>query len=155
MNRVFRFFTSPILTIAVFLLILIFAASAQAEQDYSAISVTGVVDGDTLRAKVGCLPVPLNSVSIRIMGIDTPEKSGKCSDEREKAKVAAAFLKKKYSETKEISFKWIEWDKYGGRILADVYFDGKSVSEMMIESGLAIPYSGGAKKGWCLTHQGD
>ena len=116
------------------------------------IIVTGVVDGDTLRAEMVGMPDNLKKVSIRIMGIDTPEIHGKCDSEKEKAREAKEFLRTKLLATRAVTFKWMEWDKYGGRILAEVYFDGEDVSKLMIDSGLAVEYHGEKKSGhWCLT----
>ena len=40
-------------------------------------------------------------------------------------------------------------EKYG-RALADVTLeDGTSVAELMMEAGLARPYEGGRRAGWC------
>ena len=115
------------------------------------IIVTGVVDGDTLRAEMVGMPDNLKKVSIRIMGIDTPEIHGRCDSEKEKAREAKEFLRTKLLATRAVTFKWMEWDKYGGRILAEVYFDGVDVSKLMIDSGLAVPYHGEKKTDhWCL-----
>ena len=116
------------------------------------ITVTGVVDGDTLRAEMDGVPDQLRKVSIRIMGIDTPEIHGRCETEKEKALAAKEFLQKKLEATSAVTFKWVGWDKYGGRILAKVYFDGEDVGKLMIGSGLAVEYHGEKKSGhWCLT----
>ena len=39
----------------------------------------------------------------------------------------------------------VGYGKYAGRILADVFINGKSVAESMIESGHAVAYEGGGK----------
>lgn len=127
-------------------------ASTIEAQVTGGIKVTGVIDGDTLRAEATALPDSLKKVSIRVMGIDTPEIHGKCQIEKTKALEAKEFLTRKFQETKEITFKWMEWDKYGGRILAEVYFDGKEVREMMKDAGYAASYYGEKKSGiWCVT----
>lgn len=114
------------------------------------IKITGVIDGDTLRAEMPALPDQLKKVSIRIMGVDTPEIHGKCENEKNRANEAKNFLIKKFNETKNISYRWLEWDKYGGRILAEVFFDGKDIGQMMIDTGYAVPYHGEKKQQiWC------
>ena len=138
-----------LLGVLVVCILVYFTQSKAAEARCGEIRVTEVVDGDTLRGKITGLPAPLNRISIRVMGIDTPEKRGKCAGEKALAKEATAFLKEKFQQTQSIELRWVEWDKYGGRILADVYFDGMSVSEMMIKNKLATPYSGGKKLNWC------
>lgn len=126
-------------------------AGSISAQTCGTIRVVGVVDGDTLRAEMVGAPRPLNRVSIRISGIDTPEIKGQCGSEKEKARAAKSFLIQKLSSTRAVTFGAMDWDKYGGRILADVYFDGMSVSEIMIKNDLAVPYAGGKKSGWCPT----
>ena len=116
------------------------------------IKVTGVIDGDTLRAEMIGLPKPLNHVLIRISGIDTPEIRGQCGLEKEKAQEAKSFLNKKLSSAYAVTFGSMDWDKYGGRILAEVYFDGVAVSQIMIDAGYAVPYRGEKKNfNWCIT----
>lgn len=127
------------------------ALSVNAQTVCGDIRVTGVIDGDTLRAEMVGAPSPLNRVSIRISGIDSPEMKGNCDAEKEKARASKKFLAKKLLSARAVTIGTMDWDKYGGRILADVYFDGISVSKMMIEAGYAVPYHGGKKTPmWCL-----
>lgn len=129
-----------------------FLAGTINAQVCSDINVTGVIDGDTLRAEIPALPDHLRKVSIRVLGIDTPEIHGKCDLEKSRALEAKEFLTNRFKETKDVTFKWMEWDKYGGRILAEVYFDGQDVGKMMIDAGYAASYHGEKKPGiWCLT----
>ena len=68
----------------------------------SEIKVTGVIDGDTLRAEISGLPDELKKVSIRIAGIDAPEIRGKCGLEKEKARASKEFLTKKLAEARTV-----------------------------------------------------
>lgn len=112
--------------------------------------VKGVYDGDTFYSELCALPDPLKSVSIRIIGIDTPEIRTTCASEKVKGYEAKAYLEKLLSGQSEILVKNVEWDKYGGRIDGDVFLpDGTSVAVKMIESGLARPYTGGTRQSWC------
>jgi len=43
----------------------------------------------------------------------------------------------------------LKWDKYGGRVLGDVYLDHQSLAQSLISAGLARPYKGEAKSSWC------
>jgi micrococcal nuclease len=114
--------------------------------------ITRIIDGDTVEIAVGFLPSPLPpKLSIRVMGIDTPEKAprAKCDAEADKAKLASAFTKSAVANATEKDVVILEWDKYGGRVLGHVILDGHSLSEMLIEAGLARPYKGEAKSSWC------
>lgn len=109
-----------------------------------------VVDGDTFRTNLIGLPESLRKVSIRIKGIDTPEIKGKCPQETEKALQAKNKLKEVMAGYSSITVKNVKWDKYGGRVLGDVYLiNGTNVASEMISSGLARPYSGGPRSSWC------
>ena len=60
-----------------------------------------------------------------------------------------AFANDMFRNADTIEFRNLKWDKYGGRILADVYIDGMSYKHEIIEAGLAREYDGGKKLGWC------
>lgn len=109
-----------------------------------------VIDGDTIRSSIQ-VACPLCNVYIRIRGIDTPEiNSPKCALEKERGLAAKRYLQERMSGRKEFMARNINWDKYGGRIVADVELDGKSMADELIERGLAKPYSGrGARPTWC------
>jgi micrococcal nuclease len=106
-------------------------------------------DGDTCYVTVPALPKELQSMSIRILGIDTPEIRGECESEKQLAKKARELANSLFKSAKVIEFKDIDWDKYGGRILANVYLDGELYSDKLIAAGLAKPYFGEAKESWC------
>jgi micrococcal nuclease len=131
-----------------FVAVMLFATPAVAD----GYKINRVIDGDTVEIAVGFLPEPLPpKLSIRVLGIDTPEKAprAKCEAEAEKAKLASAFTKAAVASAREIDVQLKEWDKYGGRVLGYVYLDGKSLSELLINEGLARPYHGEAKSSWC------
>jgi endonuclease YncB( thermonuclease family) len=114
--------------------------------------ITRVIDGDTVEIAVDFLPKPLPpKLSIRVLGVDTPEKAprAQCEAEAEKAKLASAFTKKAVAEAKEVDIVIVKWDKYGGRVLGDVFLDQKSLAEMLIAAEFARPYKGDAKTSWC------
>lgn len=114
--------------------------------------ITRVIDGDTLEIAVDFLPEPLPpKLSIRVMGIDTPERAprAQCDAEAAKAQAASKFTKNAVANAIEVDIDLLKWDKYGGRVLADVYLDHQSLAESLIAAGLARPYKGDAKQSWC------
>jgi len=114
--------------------------------------ITRVIDGDTVEIAVDFLPAPLPpKLSIRVMGIDTPEKAprAQCDAEAALARKASAFTKDAVANAKEIDVQILRWDKYGGRALADVFLDHQSLAQSLISAGLARPYKGDAKQSWC------
>jgi micrococcal nuclease len=108
-------------------------------------------DGDTCYVTAPSLPEPLQKMSIRILGIDTPEIRAKCDEEKRLAYEGREFANRMFREAETIEFANLQWDKYGGRVLVDVYLDGKSYRDEIINSGLARPYDGGTKTSWCPT----
>jgi micrococcal nuclease len=109
-------------------------------------------DGDTVTVNVpGVHPLLGKEISVRIHGIDTPEKSGKKPCEKERAREAQRLVENLLSRAGNIELRNIARDKYF-RILADVYADGKSLSEALLKNKLAYPYDGGRKMAsvnWC------
>lgn len=129
--------------------LLVIATSA-----YSAdmvLPIRGVSDGDTIRSSLK-LPCPLCNVSIRIIGIDTPESNhlAKCPKEKELGLQAKAFVTAMAANAETMIARNVKWDKYGGRINASVEINGVDVAGALIEKGLAKPYTGeGPKPDWC------
>ena len=106
-------------------------------------------DGDTCYVVAKTLPESLRNMSIRILGIDTPEIRADCLEEKDLALQGRAFANDMFKNADNIEFRNLKWDKYGGRILADVYIDGISYKDEIIEAGLAREYYGDKKIGWC------
>jgi micrococcal nuclease len=126
-----------------------FAAVASVADAYE---ITRVIDGDTVEIAVDFLPKPLPpKLSIRVIGIDTPEKAprAQCDAEAAKAQAATKFTKNAVANALEKEVVILKWDKYGGRVLGEVYLDHQSLAEMLIAADLARPYKGDAKTSWC------
>lgn len=114
--------------------------------------VLRVVDGDTVEFEAAFLPDPLpKKLSIRVWGVDTPEKSfrAKCDSEKARGEEATKFTKDLVAHAKTLQISIYEWDKFGGRVLGDVIIDGNSLTKMLIDNGYAREYYGDAKKSWC------
>lgn len=126
----------------------VLAAPVAAEQ----YKIQRVIDGDTVEISVPWIPPPLPpKLSIRVLGVDTPEKAprAQCEAEAKKAAEASAFTKSAVAVAQVVEIEIKTWDKYGGRVLGHVLLDGHSLSDMLIEAGLARPYKGEAKTSWC------
>jgi micrococcal nuclease len=106
-------------------------------------------DGDTCYITAKTFPEPLQKMSIRILGIDTPEIKGECTEEKELALKGRELANELFKAAKTIRLENLKWDKYGGRVLADVYLDEELYSKKLIDAGLARPYDGGTKESWC------
>jgi micrococcal nuclease len=111
--------------------------------------VTNVIDGDTLEVRVVVWLGQEVVTHVRIEGIDTPEKRGKCQREKDMAEQARAMTEQLLADP-EIALYDIQHDKYGGRVRARVVTrSGEDLGQMLIKSGLARPYRGEARQPWC------
>ena len=127
------------------------ATAATPDRTRYAWQITGIKDGDTLTVNLPGLPPALNPVAVRVRSVDTPESGGraKCVGERKLAEQATRFTRQAIITAARIEFERPNWDKYGGRIDADVWIDGRLLSEQLIAAGLARRYDGGKRAGWC------
>ena len=112
-------------------------------------AVERVVDGDTIAVSARIWLGQDVHVLVRVRGIDTPERRGRCADEVRRARLAADRAATELADGAVVLSR-IEGDKYGGRVLADVTLtDGRDLAAVMIESGAARRYDGAARGGWC------
>ena len=114
--------------------------------------LTRIIDGDTVAFQAPFLPEPLKKeLSIRVYGVDTPEKGfrAKCPSEDQRGQAATEFTKNTIKASTKRQVIIMDWDKYGGRVLGDVLLDGQSLRMMLISKGFAKEYYGEAKTSWC------
>jgi micrococcal nuclease len=134
-----------------FVPLVVFAQKEKSGVTYDAV-LTRVVDGDTVAFQANWLPDPLKKeLSVRVFGVDTPEKGhrAKCPSEDARGQAATAFTKAQINAAQKRQIILMDWDKYGGRVLGDVLLDGKSLRQMLITNGFAREYYGEAKTSWC------
>lgn len=109
-----------------------------------------VLDGDTFAAGVKIDDDITITVRVRLINVDTPEMNGMCESEIDKAHAAKEFVSELLPVGTVVDLQNIKDDKYLGRIDANVILpDGRDVGRVMIDSGLARPYSGGKRAPWC------
>jgi len=129
---------------------------------YMLLPIVEIHDGDTIKSNLKALPEPLNHIEIRIRGIDTPEMPApsykttgkldraKCVKEAELALKARDFVITLANGTTKMKVTNFDYDKFGGRIDADVTINSKDVKTELLKAGLAVPYFGvGQKSDWC------
>ncbi len=114
--------------------------------------VLRVIAGDTVEITADWIIQPLDpKLSLRVLGIDTPEKGflAKCGREIELGLKAAEYTTAAVATAKKIRVDIQGWGKYGGSVLGELYLDGRPLSQLLINEGLAVKYNGRAKKSWC------
>ena len=126
--------------------------SVQAAPEYGTVTVSRVIsvyDGDTFRVDIDSLPpIVGKNIPIRLNGVDTPEIQGKCQYEKDLALIARDFVRNKLANAKEIKLTKLQRGKYF-RVVADVYLDGVSLEQELLENKLAYKYTGGKNSRWC------
>jgi len=126
------------------------AAAATTTNRYT-YDVVGIYDGDTFYIRMDGLPVELQRIGVRVRGVDTAEMKGKCAFEKSTAAGAKLFTTRQLKLSgNRVTLQGLKWDKYGGRVDADVFLaNGQKLADMMIQQGYARPYNGGKRAGWC------
>ena len=139
-------------------------AQQHRERAFAPTFVSRVVDGDTLVIPAPYLPYPLKAeLLLRLYGIDAPETGWRadCKEEQQLANRATIFTRNcimghhtncddRCSSDYHVMLR--KWDKYGGRVLGDIYFPGSDtlLSELLTNHSLAIPFSGrNPAHSWC------
>jgi endonuclease YncB( thermonuclease family) len=111
-----------------------------------------VTDGDTVVIAAPFLPKPLKpELAVRVYGVDTPEKGfrGQCDSEKARGEAASVFTKGLINTSQQRQVILYSWDKFGGRVLADLILNGQSLRAQLIANGFAREYYGDAKQSWC------
>jgi endonuclease YncB( thermonuclease family) len=143
-------------------LLMVFAMTAVEANPYDW-KIVRVLDGDTVEfvpdSNVWRVPAEISAnPRIRIFGVDTPEKNGKCDKEKLAGQAATKFTTDKVKNAKTIQIYLLPksdrgavkaFDKFSNRYLGDVIIDGQSLSKMLIDNGHARAYMGEAKLSWC------
>ena len=115
-----------------------------------AVEVIEVIDGDTFLARAKVWPGHEVTVSVRLRGIDAPERKAKCDAERVAAEEARLALEYVLASA-PVEIRNISGDKYFARVIADAGNDDvPDAASFMLDVDLARPYGGGKRQGWCF-----
>lgn len=128
------------------------ARAPSAEITSVSATVVRILDGDTIAVRARIWLGQDVETSVRVLGVDTPETGPRAKCESERARGAAA--KRRVAELLKpgarVTLAGVKPDKYAGRVLARVALpDGRDLAQLLIAEGLARPYAGGARGGWC------
>ncbi len=92
-------------------------------------TVTSIVDGDTIHVSLG----NTSTVTVRLDGIDTPERGEPFSAQATRATRVLLF-------TKTVALTGTDVDRYG-RLVARIHVGGLDVSEELVHEGLACHFT--------------
>ena len=107
--------------------------------------IVRIIDGDTLEVEAHPWPGHSVRVSVRLRGIDTPERRSSCADQRAAAQMALNELERLVNGFPTVELINVSGGKYYGRVLADMRAGTRDVAAAMLASGLARPYNGGKR----------
>ena len=96
-----------------------------------------VYDGDTVHAVFGTRG-GYDKWRCRILGIDTPELRGGTIETKIRARESRDFLRELIND-KIVYIKCHDFDAFG-RVLVEIFIDGRSVADILIRNELAKPY---------------
>jgi endonuclease YncB( thermonuclease family) len=113
-------------------------------------NIISIYDGDTIRVNLTSTnklhDIISKNISVRLIGIDTPEIRGSSKRLKKLAIESRDYLEYRLRNSKIIILKDIQRGMYF-RILATVEADGVNINHELVELGLAKWYDGGSKKG--------
>lgn len=100
-----------------------------------------VIDGDT---------IDIGAERFRLVGFDTPETyHPQCAYEKALGDQATARLKQLINSLSVIELVVQPGRDRYGRGLARLFVGGTDVGSVLVNEGLARPYKGGRRAGWC------
>jgi endonuclease YncB( thermonuclease family) len=112
-----------------------------------------VIDGDTVEVRAFIWPGHSVETRVRLADVDAPEiRRVGCEAEREAGHAAKAFveglLAPDGAPAVRVHIRNIELGSFAGRVIASMDLpDGRDLGSVLLEEGLATPYS--ARGGWC------
>jgi endonuclease YncB( thermonuclease family) len=130
------------------MILLLLPITSQAEEK---IKILRVIDADTVLVSAPFMPPPLKQqMPMRLSNVDTPnvKRWANCGREAALGEEAKKYVESLIKNSKTQQVKIVGYDKYG-RWLGQIYLDGKSISDLLIEKNFARNYYGGKKQSWC------
>ena len=105
-----------------------------------------VVDGDTIDVVIDLGFSILHKCRVRLFGIDTPESRTRNLDEKARGKLAKDFLSYCLASSDDHVIKTsVDGKGKFGRVLGEIYCDGKNINLLMIDKHHAVAYKGQSK----------
>jgi micrococcal nuclease len=112
--------------------------------------VSRVIDGDTIEVRAAIWLGQTLTIRVRIDGVDAPELVARCPQERILALAARDFLARRLDGA-SVKLTQVVYDKYGGRVRADVADAKGDIAGALLMSGHARAYHGERRAPWCVA----
>lgn len=111
-------------------------------------------DGDTCTFIIPWVPSPFTVLNYRLEGIDTPERRGKCLQEKFMAEQARLLINEHLRQAKEtgktIDLVRVTEPGIYGRPQTDIIIDERySMAMTLMDAGLAVLSDGKRTHNWC------
>lgn len=127
-------------------LICLFLIKPVFAEDFNNVKFLKNHDGDTFTFDLGNnLPELFRTMPLRLYGIDTPEVGTKNLCEKQKGVIVRDFAHNELINAKQINLVDCSKDKYF-RILCRVSYDGKDLTNELLQRGYGYEYYGKKKK---------
>lgn len=111
--------------------------------------VLRVINGDTIFVEARPWPgLRPTETKVQTAGVDTPNISGKCHEERMLAREARRFVETALGFG-EVRLFDVRHGIYASRMVDRVEVDGEDLALRLIKAGLGRPYDGGKRPEWC------
>jgi hypothetical protein len=91
-----------------------------------------------------------SNVSVKTEGFKTNTKYIALPEKKDLGIKARKYINSLIEKSELIETKNLEWGKYGGRVVADLYIDGENYVDLLSEKKFFVIYDGRKKiKDWC------
>jgi micrococcal nuclease len=106
--------------------------------------VLKIIDGDTIDVVLDLGFDILHKSRVRLFGIDTPESRTRDKEEKQRGLISKKYLTEAIKKGNKLTIKTHKGSETGkfGRILGEVFVDGKNINLQMTKDGYAVAYYG-------------
>lgn len=130
-----------------------FSSFAQAVELYGPYTadVVRIIDGDTVALNVHAWPGLTQKISLRLDGVNTPEKRRAPECEKALGRKATEFTASFIGSAQTVRISGVHLGKFAGRALGKLEVPGKGdLGSALLQAGLAREYHGGHRDPWCV-----
>ena len=106
--------------------------------------VLKIIDGDTIDVILDLGFDILHKSRVRLFGIDTPESRTRDKEEKQRGLISKKYLTEAIKKGNKLTIKTHKGSETGkfGRILGEVFVEGKNINLQMTKDGYAVAYYG-------------